>query len=183
VIWALLMGCAPPSLQGEALVSTFEALHAPLYEAWEVDDDAARWDLLARSWTGEALTTAYVEQTVAREAMTRADQAVRVIGVQYGEVVPLDDDGEPGVDAVWWVRGIVRHQAHSHARIQQYRAVYRLADTPDGWRLASGSVRDMARVSSQLDAADLFGDEGAQDPTAAGFMDPLELLSGQEAPP
>lgn len=169
---AALAACAPP----DDATGAFEPLHAALYAAQEAPDDDALWDGLAAALDGEALTRAYVEARVGRARMQAEGRRVRVLGVEYGDVVPLpaDDDGLPRVDATWWVRGIVWHGDHSHARINGYRAEYTLAPRPQGWRIVAARVRDVGRARS---AVDVLQPDGPA-PTEGGYMDPLELLQG-----
>lgn len=171
---ALLIACAPD--EAEEARAAFGALHGALYRVEEAPDDDALWALLASALHGEALTRAYVEARVARARMAREGQQVRVLGVDYGDVLAEEPDtlGRPRVDATWWVRGVVRHGDHSHARINAYRASYTLAELPQGWRIVDTQLRDLERVRS---AADVL-QEGGTTPSAGGYMDPLELLQG-----
>lgn len=184
----LLAACAdaPSPPDAATVIPAFEALHAPVYEVFELGTDRdAVHDHLARAFAGEALTRQYVEHWRALWRMDREQTAIEVLGVEYDEVALLDGTAdEVRVDAAWLVRGVVTHQGHRHPRINRYRAVYTLAATPDGWRITDTHLRDLARVASRV-AADAVFDEGAGTGTEDGFMDPLEMFRGGlfDAPP
>lgn len=174
---ALGVGCAAEPASDE-LVSTFRALHTPVYDVFDLGPDRdAVHVALSRAFTGDALTAAYVEHWRALVRMQAESTAVTVTGVEYTSTVGVapDADGNPRVDASWLVRGVVSHQSHKHARINRYAARYTLVETPDGWRIADTHLRDLARVASRVAVDDLF-DDGPGSGAEAGFIDPLELF-------
>lgn len=177
-VLVLLGACAPQAPDEAAITADFEALHASVYRVFDLgpDRDAVHAQL-ARSFSGDALTAAYVEHWRALVRLRDESTAVRVIGVEYEavDVLDMDDAGRVRVDASWLVRGVVQHQSHKHPRINRYRAVYTLSPADDGWRITSTHMRDLARVSSVLTAQDVLG-AGQGSGADAGFMDPLEMF-------
>jgi hypothetical protein len=176
---ALSVGCAATPPTAPSIVADFEALHAPVYQVFDLgpDRDAVHAHL-AQAFAGESLTDAYVEHWRALIRMQAEATAVHISGVEYEDVrvLDMDDAGRVRVDASWLVRGVVTHQQHRHPRINRYRAVYTLAPTDDGWRITDTHMRDLARVSSVLTAQDVLG-SGAGTGADAGFMDPLEMFN------
>ena len=172
----LVAGCASgDDVPLDDVAARFAPLHAGIYDVWAAPHDRdAIHGVLARAFVGEALTDAYVDAWTARARMAEEGTAVEVLGVEHEALEPflVPGDDAVAVDASWRVRGVVHHQRHRHARIHRYRAVYTLAETPDGLRVADTRVLDLARVASRID--DVFGEGG--DPTGQGFMDPLELF-------
>lgn len=178
-----LSACDAPPPEGPddaEVLEVFQALHPAIYDVYDLGTDRdALHDLLASRFTGEALTAEYVEHYATAVGLQARDASVSVLGVRYGDLAVLQDrgDGVVRVDATWWVRGIVRHARHKHPRVNQYRAVYELVDTPEGWRIGATHMRDLARVRTSSPGTDVF-DEGPDDEPveARGFMDPVELL-------
>jgi hypothetical protein len=174
----LLAGCAAEPLDPEPAVAAFRELHPRVYEVYEPDlGEEEVHDLLAGVFVGEALTEEYVTHHVNRARMAEEGLAVRVVGVDHGdvEVVEVGPDAVE-IDATWWVRGRVYHQAHVHGRINRYRAIYRMVPTSEGWRVGRTRMRDLSRVRTEI-GSDLFFDEDNGDPASSrGFMDPLEIL-------
>jgi hypothetical protein len=180
---AALAGCdpaePPAAVDPAAVVAAFEALHAPIYDVYDLGADRDRlWDHLAAAFTGEALTTQYVEHWRTALRMAEEQTAIDVLGVEYEDVAVLPSDaGALRVDAAWRVRGVVTHQGHKHPRINRYRAVYTLVDGPGGLRIADTRMRDLARIAT-VERADAVFEQGSGSATEDGFMDPLELFEG-----
>ncbi|MCP4810321.1 MAG: hypothetical protein GY913_04835 [Proteobacteria bacterium] len=178
----LFLACAPePSntLSDAELVATFEALHAPVYEVYELSGDAhAIHQLLSASFFGEQLTHEYVEHWTTLHNMEREETSIRVKKVDYESVTVLERTPEAvRIDADWSVGGIVTHQAHKHPRVNRYRAVYTLEDTPSGLRITSTRMRNLERIQNVMSMTDedaFLLDELPEG--GGGFMDPLDLL-------
>lgn len=181
-----LLSCAKPappqSLPDAALVERFEALHRPIYGVYELGEDRdAIWELLDRSFTGEALTREYIEHFTTLASMKSEETSIQVLRVDYESVSVLErlPSGQVRVEADWSVGGVVTHQAHKHTRVNRYVAVYTLTETGAGWRIEDTRMRDLERVRSVLsnwasDDAFLLDEM----PTgASGMMDPLEMLN------
>ena len=47
----------------------------------------------------------------------------------------------------WRVYGTVTHMAHSHARFNEYQAVYTVRHNGTAWRIADSQIRRHKRVS------------------------------------
>ncbi|MEM9408326.1 MAG: hypothetical protein AAGA81_19995 [Acidobacteriota bacterium] len=189
----VLGGCAAPSAleswSDEALVAEFERLHRPVLDVYALSPGRPEelWNLLDGSFSGEALTREYVAQLVTVAGMQRDGTRVHVASVDYEKVDVLERRRDAVlVEADWSVGGLVTHRAHTHPRINRYRASYTLAlaDTAPGeLRLVSAEIRSLERqrrLSGQsLDARSAQGSLGIGDLLQSGLAD--ELLAGREA--
>ncbi|HJN74649.1 MAG TPA: hypothetical protein QGF58_12010 [Myxococcota bacterium] len=165
------------------VVEQFKGLHAPVYEVYDLAGDRqAIHELLSDSFTGEALTREYVEHWTTLAHMEREQTSIRVKKVDYETVEVLERaPGEVRVDVDWSVGGIVTHQAHKHPRVNRYRAVYTLRETPDGLRITATRMRNLERIKNVLSTTDDEGFLLDELPSGGGgFMDPLDLLELME---
>ncbi|MCB9742586.1 MAG: hypothetical protein H6740_08305 [Alphaproteobacteria bacterium] len=145
----LLLACAstPPLLTEPAAAEALRGLLTPLPRVYEQPPDRdAVHDFLAASLYGEALTREYVEAwtTLTRmqaEGSALAIEAVELDHVQRLGVSPLR------VEARWTVTGTVTHRGHAHRRANRYRAVFTLAETPEGLRIVEARARDHERLA------------------------------------
>ncbi|MDX1385420.1 MAG: hypothetical protein R3190_17335 [Thermoanaerobaculia bacterium] len=150
-----LAGCARgrlPSESPERLLEIFRQLHADLYDVYDVGPDRDRlWELLAGSFTGEALTDQYVEQFATLVQMRRESTGIDVLRIDYESLEIVERRADlVVVEADWSVGGIVSHQRHKHPRVNRYRAVYTLspAEADPPWRITDTRMRDLERVRS-----------------------------------
>ena len=65
------------------------------------------------------------------------------------EVLPRTDATDPAfqVKYRWRVYGTVTHAGHTHARANEYEAVYLVRHTGRAWRIAGSHVRQNKRVT------------------------------------
>lgn len=183
----LLLACAPePSITAsdDELVAAFQALHEPVYEVYALSDAHAIHALLSGSFVGEQLTSEYIEHWTTLHNMRREQTSIHVKKVDYEAVAVLDRGPDTvRIDADWSVGGIVTHQAHKHPRVNRYRAVYTLVDTPDGLRISGTRMRNLERIQSVMSMTDdgFLLDELPEG--GGGFMDPLDLLELMDETP
>ena len=183
LLMGLLSGCGgpPPNPTGpasEAIADTFRSLHSRIYDVHRQGGDrAAMHAWLSGSFAGEALTEQYVSAWTTSRRMHTQDADVDVRRVEYGDIVELAaPEGRTRLDVRWSVGGVLRHAAHKHARVNQYRAIYELADLGQGPRIVSARMRSANRLRHPLldgGAFDLFTPE--QDGPGA-WLDPVDLL-------
>lgn len=159
------------------VVDTFKRLHQPVYGVYALgparDEIHA---LLSHSFVGEALTAEYIEHYTTLFRMVEDQTSIQVQRVDYESVTVLDRNADAiRVDADWSVGGVVTHQGHKHPRVNRYRAVYTLAETPDGMRIVNTRMRNLERVRSLLSSGDAWTVDDLP-ASGGGFMDPLDLL-------
>lgn len=169
VAWASSCAAGPPlSLDAAG----FEALHRPvvfLPNQPDLDRDEL-WQALAASFEGDELTRQYVDHRVARATLAREGTTVVVRSLSYDELtLEPGDSGQVAVIATWSVGGLVTHRGHEHPRVNRYRAVFLVEDTPGGPRMVATRMADMARVR-------LRGDERARQGEVGALLSPLDLL-------
>ena len=141
----------PSESQARAL---FEPLHANIYRAFDFTTESDIYDALARSVDGQLLASLY-DQVYRGLIMAEHGGAVsRVSAVRLGQtdvrsIGNLPPDGRPGfsIEAQWQVDGLVHHWGHSHSRVNEYRALYTVASSDDGWRIVGSQILEQRRVS------------------------------------
>ena len=211
LIACAVAGCAPrsalESLADDTLIHQFEQLHRRLYDVYSLGADRdAIHALLARSFTGEALTGEYVEHFTTLARMQAEKTAIEVLRVDYETLEVIERTANLArLETDWSVGGIVTHQGHRHARVNRYRAVYTLALAPEmqdripsaslllaprtartaRLRIVDTRIRNLERVRSLQPGTDFPLDDV---PTSArGLLGPAELLRAgileESAPP
>ncbi|MEM9597680.1 MAG: hypothetical protein AAGD06_25665, partial [Acidobacteriota bacterium] len=177
----LLLACAPDTEPSLDPADAFRALHEPVYGVYALGADrGAIHDLLAASFTGEALTREYVEHFTTLARMEEESTSIQVLAVDYEEVTVLDSEaGRVRVDADWSVGGVVTHRGHRHPRTNRYRAIYTLEavgeTAGEGWRIVDTRMRDMERIESYDSIVGDDGDgEGGVAKSRRGLMSPLD---------
>jgi hypothetical protein len=173
-----MVACQPPLLDAEDARDALTVLHPRVYDVYapELSDDAVH-GILSEVFDGEALTEEYLTHHVNRAQMRTRDIRVSVHEVEHGasEIVEVTSDAVR-VALTWWVRGLVHHQAHTHARVNQYQAIYTLALRDVGWRVVGVRMQDLQRIRGELSEAAMFGDPEADGGGSKGFVDPLDVL-------
>lgn len=154
------------------------SLHRRIYDVHRQGGDRrAMHAWLAQSFAGEALTEQYISAWTTARRLQAQDADVDVRRVEYGDVLQLPGpEGRIRLDVRWSVGGVLRHAAHEHARVNQYRAIYEIADVGDGPRIVQARMRTASRLLNPIlegGAFDLFAPD--QEGPAA-FLDPADLL-------
>ena len=156
-------------------VTVFETLHKNIYRAFDYSDEGLIYDTLAQSVDGALLDEIYsdvYESLILRDqggAVCRV-QSVEVLaskflesvaespqtdgmprggkfsGAESLEAVSLDEGEGFRVDCHWRVHGLVRHWGHTHARTNEFEAVYSVAPRGGVWKIIGTDVRRQERV-------------------------------------
>lgn len=155
----LAFGTRAPALLSERdAVTTFEALQANLYRAFDYEQESAVYDALARSVSGRLLEETYlgVRRALVMEeeggAMSRvvAVRPVRAVVGAQGEIT-LEDGARAQaftIDATWQVDGRVTHWGHSHDRTNEYEGRFTVAAEAGGWRIHDAEITRQERVDA-----------------------------------
>jgi hypothetical protein len=128
----------------------FESLHRNIYRAFDYDTEEAIYSTLAHSVRGDLLDQVYAE---VYESLIQRDQGGAVSRVTRTEILeqavrfPDDpDDDSFSVRCRWRVHGRVGHYGHTHLRVNEAEADYRVTREGDRWAIASVAVLDRRRV-------------------------------------
>jgi len=129
----------------------FLDLHGNIYDAFAAQTESDIHDTLARGLTGEILDEVYND--VYRSYVARNAGAVKfsVRRVKPISTIILPADAGDGLAAFrvrhrWRIYGTVTHVGHTHARINEYEAVYLVKHRGDEWRIAGAKVMQDKRV-------------------------------------
>ena len=145
-VWPSRVG-RPDDVQAAQI---FRDLHGGIYRAFESRTEGGIYDTLARSVTGEMLDDVYNEVYEAMRMRTGGPTRFQVRRVKpiSTRILPADD-----VDAAafrvryrWRVYGTVTHYAHTHARFNEYEALYLVTREAGAWRIAGSEVRQHRRL-------------------------------------
>ncbi len=129
----------------------FQRLHRHIYRAFEQQTESEVYDALARGLEGEVLDEVYNE--VYEALLMRGDGStrfnVRRVKPISSTVLPAEDAADPAfrVRYRWRVYGTVTHFGHTHARFNEYEALYLVRHNGRSWRIAGSEVRQHKRVS------------------------------------
>jgi hypothetical protein len=170
---------APLTADDAELLATFEQLHRSIYQVYSLAPDRdAVWELLAESFTGEALTQQYVEHYTTLVLSEQEETAIQVLTVDYDQLRVLDrPPGMARIDASWAVGGVVTHRGHKHPRVNRYEAIYHLVPDEGGLRIADTRLKNMERVQRVLVEGGGWTLD-RNDRSAGGLMSPSMLLEG-----
>lgn len=118
------------------------------YRSCQYQDEEYAYDQLARSVTGDLLTSIYLEnRDMLNVGETEgAKSIVERVDVRTVEPIKSLEDGAFSVSANWDVYGSVSHWEHTHYRCNSYKAVLTVMPTEDYWKIASIEITDEERV-------------------------------------
>jgi hypothetical protein len=118
------------------------------YRSSIYDDEEVVYDQLARSVTGDLLSTVYLQN---RDALNideaeGARSIVDRVDVRSVESTQVMEDGAFSVLADWDVYGSVRHWEHTHYRCNSYRAKLTIVPDEDYWKISNIEIIEEERV-------------------------------------
>ncbi len=129
----------------------FQQLHRNIYRAFESRTESDIYDTLALGLDGDVLDQVYNE---VYEAMRMQDGgetrfSIRRVKPLATEIHPAKASGTPAfrVRYRWRVYGTVSHVKHTHARFNEYEAVYLVQYNGRAWRITDTEVQQNMRVS------------------------------------
>jgi len=128
----------------------FRRLHEGIYRAFNAQTEDEIYDALACSLEGELLDKVYneVHEAVMVRAQNRSTFRVRRVKAISTEVRPAGEGGRAfRVRHHWRGYGTVSHLAHTHARFNEYQAIYTVRHNGRTWRICDSEVRRHKRVS------------------------------------
>lgn len=133
-------------------IAIFEPLHANIYRAFDATNEPEIYDALARSVDGPLLNSVYdaiYRSLVMHEEGGALSRVKALISIESrADAVRHDAQGDAVLDftASWRVEGIVYHWGHSHTRLNEYRASYRVESRPQGWRITAVEPLEQRRI-------------------------------------
>jgi hypothetical protein len=104
------------------------------YRGFQLRDEEAVYDRLARSLDGQLLEETYLQQ---RRSLLRHSQGIGGLGkvdrveVEHLQLMPTDTPATAEMEAEWVAHGSVSHWGHAHPRHNRYRARLKLQVAPD----------------------------------------------------
>ena len=118
-----------------------------VYRALEFKEEAAIYDRLAVSVTGETLTDVYLQQRRALEVEERGGAQARVETVEVQEAWDIERTADGfSVRGEWTVGGMVTHFGHRHFRQNRYDARVGIEPVEGTWKIRSIEVLEQERV-------------------------------------
>ena len=129
----------------------FRHLHRNIYKAFDAKTESEVYDVLAESLNGELLETVYNEVYDAKLMRKNAagDFNFRRIKVIASDV-RLPKSARRAAYRVrhrWQVYGTVTHIGHVHSRLNQYDAVFTVAERNGQWRIVDVNVQQHERFT------------------------------------
>jgi len=130
----------------------FQQLHRNIYAAFEAGGESELYDTLARGLEGRALDEVYGE--IYEALMMRGRGYVRFdvrrVKPLSTEVLPATGISRPAfrVRYRWRVYGTVTHFGHTHARVNEYEALYLVEHNGRDWRITDTQLQRNQRVTA-----------------------------------
>ena len=149
---------SPDGIKAEEI---FRPLHQNIYRAFDYVEEGSIYDALARTADADFVDTLY--RTIFRGLVMEEEggAVARVARVRPLEIevlesgVEKDSDGREWpsfrVRCRWLVDGVVTHWGHSHARTNEYDAIWSVGERPGGWRLTGAEITRQDRVEDGID--------------------------------
>ncbi|MHC4771753.1 MAG: hypothetical protein ACYS8O_08155 [Planctomycetota bacterium] len=118
------------------------------YRSCQYEDEEHAYDQLARSVTGDLLTSIYLEnRDMLNVGETEgAKSMIERVDVRTVEPIESLEDGAYNISANWDVYGSVSHWEHTHYRCNSYKAVLTVTPSQDYWKIANIEITDEERV-------------------------------------
>ena len=131
--------------KAQRLEADLETALDQVYRSFELDDEAATYDRIAKCVTGDATRDIYLD--VRRSLLDEDGGRVLIDEVRLDKVDQIQWHTEGGceVDATWVVRGTVGHFGHYHERQNRYRARIKLLSQADSWKIGSVQIVEHER--------------------------------------
>ena len=145
----------PTAVTAEQADEITYALLINVYHAFDYRDEAAIYDTLANSASGDLLERIYFE---IRKSLTLEDQGgakVRIKNVDLRRCVPtpLTDADDPrafSADCEWVAIGDVTHWAHTHTRLNRYSAELSITPVDSEWKITGLQIlEEFSEVQKQ----------------------------------
>lgn len=141
----------------------FESLHTNIYRAFDYANEAEVYDVLEKSVDGALLDAMYNEvfrSLVMYEeggAVSRVTSVTSISNILEPAAPNPEDqmDRSFGILARWRVRGVVYHWGHSHERLNEYQARYRVSARAGGWRIVEAQTLEQFRVDLGVPDTDI----------------------------
>lgn len=135
-------------LSEDEAAPVLEAMLMNVYRSFDIHDEAAIYDRLALTVTGDQLLDVYLESRRALELENRGGATVRIDEVVVRTVrdVSRAPDGGIVLDAIWTVGGSVNHFGHEHFRQNRYDASVTVVPVEGYWRIAGIELLEERRV-------------------------------------
>jgi hypothetical protein len=171
----LFIGCQPGAFS-EFSANQFKEIHRDVYSVYQVplEPDVIH-GLLNGVFSGEALTSEYIEHYTARVHMNEEETEIDIRQIDYNQTEIIESySTHCRIDVDWSVGGIVTHQKHKHPRVNRYRAVFTLMPNDDGnWRIVDTKMRNAERIQrAGIRDTDFFDGKT----NSGGYLDPMDLI-------
>ncbi len=127
----------------------FHKLHRQIYRAYTAADENRLYKILARGLGGELLDEVYTELYALSRKQEEGTLGASIRRLKPLKTEILNEHSAAGfrVRHRWRVYGKVTHYGHTHSRVNEYGAVYRMARQENGWRLTDSEVIQNKRVN------------------------------------
>ncbi|MFH1747593.1 MAG: hypothetical protein ABIG44_11175 [Planctomycetota bacterium] len=142
----------------EEAAELFVELHSNVYEAFKCKTESDIYDVLATCVDGELLDQVYNEvyqSLILRDqggAVARIqDVNVLETAIESAGIMPETNTIAFQVQARWQVQGLVYHWGHTHARTNEYKARYTVAQRGAAWKITAVEDGEQRRIIKEGD--------------------------------
>ncbi len=142
--------------EGPEAVAIFETLHKNIYRAFDYGTESDIYDTLALSVDGRLLEKTYndVYQSLMQKVLGGAVSRIQTVRILECRLqAPAAGPAAAMQFRIWcrWrVHGSVRHWGHTHARTNEYEAIYTVAARDGAWKITQTEVLRQEQVSEPI---------------------------------
>ena len=140
-----------PNLNAKEATETFVKLQQNIYRAFDYQSESDIYDALSQSVEGVLLDRIYAE---VYQSLILRDEGGGIAKVQSVDVIdtaakPVTDAPGGGfdIDCRWRIHGVVAHQQHTHERVNEYQATYRMMPRLDRWKITDVTINEQSRLN------------------------------------
>ena len=118
-----------------------------VYRAFDFRGEEEIYDLLARSASGDLLTSIYLEIRRGLELANQGGARVKVKDIEVLDTKLLSRAGQTfNVESRWNVAGSVGHWGHVHQRSNAYHALLEISEVDGAWKLTGLEILEEQRL-------------------------------------
>ncbi len=146
---------APDEKRAKAI---FKTLHKNIYRAFDYKTESSIYDTLAISVDGQLLEKIYNDLylSLMQKVLGKAASHIQTVRILESKLVKEPEGEDAGkaqfrIWCCWRVHGSVRHWGHTHARTNEYEAVYTVGVRDGTWKIVATKVIRQEQVSEPIE--------------------------------
>jgi hypothetical protein len=142
---------------GNQAGAIFQTLHKNIYRAFDYKTESEIYDTLALSVDGQLLEEIYNDLylSLMQKVLGKAAAHIQSVKILESRLLKESAGENTGIAqfriwCCWRVHGSVRHWGHTHARTNEYEAIYTVGVRDSAWKIIATKVIRQEQVSEPI---------------------------------